>query len=86
MTRPLLGVSCCLRPGGPEPVHGVIDRYLRAPAAHADCDVVLVPALPLRPAREEVTQRAAQEVVQGHCAPPPLLLHTFLPFRVAFFI
>ncbi len=45
MTRPLLGVSCCLRSGGPEPVHGVIDRYLRAPAAHADCDVVLVPAL-----------------------------------------
>lgn len=46
MSRPLLGVSCCLRGGGPEPVHGVIDRYLRAPAAHADADVVLVPALP----------------------------------------
>lgn len=44
--RPLLGVSCCIRPGGVEPVHGVIDRYLRAPARHGDCDVVLVPALP----------------------------------------
>jgi putative glutamine amidotransferase len=46
MSRPLLGVSCCLRPGDAEPVHGVIDRYLRAPASHADADVVLVPALP----------------------------------------
>jgi len=46
MTRPLLGVSCCLRTAGTEPVHSVIDRYLRAPATHADCDVVLVPALP----------------------------------------
>jgi hypothetical protein len=46
-SRLLLGVSCCLRENdGAEPVHGVIDRYLRAPARHGDCDVVLVPALP----------------------------------------
>jgi len=44
--RPLLGVSCCLLTTGPEPMHRVIDRYIRAPAAQGDCDVVLVPALP----------------------------------------
>lgn len=43
MNRPLLGVSCCLRRDGAEPVHGVIDRYASA-ARLSGADVVLVPA------------------------------------------
>lgn len=43
--RPLLGISCCIRQMDGEPVHRVIDRYLRAPARHSGADVVLVPAL-----------------------------------------
>jgi len=44
VSRPLLGVSCCLH-SGDEPMHGVIDRYIRAAALHADADIVLLPAL-----------------------------------------
>lgn len=45
MTRPLLGISCCLRPDAVEPVHGVIDRYVQG-AALTGADVLLVPAIP----------------------------------------
>lgn len=44
MTRPLLGVSCCLRGDAAEPVHGVIDRYILG-AALAGANVLLVPAI-----------------------------------------
>ncbi len=44
MTRPLLGVSCCLRSDATEPVHGVIDRYVQG-AALTGADVMLVPAI-----------------------------------------
>ncbi|WP_226015866.1 gamma-glutamyl-gamma-aminobutyrate hydrolase family protein [Novosphingobium sp. FKTRR1] len=43
--RPLLGIVCCIRTFEGEPIHRVIDRYLRAPARFSDVDVVLVPAL-----------------------------------------
>jgi len=45
MTRPLLGIVCCIREFEGETIHRVIDRYLRAPARWAGVDVVLVPAL-----------------------------------------
>jgi len=44
--KPLVGVSCCYRTEGIEPVHGVIDRYVNAAAKSLDADIVLVPALP----------------------------------------
>ncbi|WP_420383706.1 gamma-glutamyl-gamma-aminobutyrate hydrolase family protein [Novosphingobium sp.] len=45
MTRPLLGIVCCIREFEGETIHRVIDRYVRAPARWSDADVVLVPAL-----------------------------------------
>ena len=45
MTRPLLGIVCCIREFEGETIHRVIDRYLRAPARWSNVDVVLVPAL-----------------------------------------
>jgi len=45
MSRPLLGIVCCVREFEGETIHRVIDRYLRAPARWAGVDVVLVPAL-----------------------------------------
>lgn len=44
-SRPLLGISCCIREADGEPIHRVIDRYLRAPARFSDADVVLIPAI-----------------------------------------
>lgn len=40
----MLGISCCLHERA-EPVHGVIDRYVRAAATFTGADVVLLPAL-----------------------------------------
>ena len=45
MSRPLLGIVCCIREFDGEASHRVIDRYLRAPARWSGVDVVLVPAL-----------------------------------------
>ncbi|WP_353227908.1 gamma-glutamyl-gamma-aminobutyrate hydrolase family protein [Novosphingobium sp.] len=45
MTRPLLGIVACAREFEDEPIHRVIDRYLRAPAQWSGVDVVLVPVL-----------------------------------------
>lgn len=44
MSRPLLGIACCLRQDE-EPVHGVIDRYVQAAALGTGADIVLLPAL-----------------------------------------
>ena len=43
--RPLLGISCCRRTDGREPVHGVIERYVEQAARWTGADAVLVPAL-----------------------------------------
>ncbi len=45
MRRPLLGIASCLREFENEPIHRVVDRYLRAPARWSGVDVVVVPAL-----------------------------------------
>lgn len=45
MKRPLLGVSACLRQDAREPVHGVIDRYIRSAATFVNADVIIIPAL-----------------------------------------
>ncbi len=47
MRRPLLGIVACVRTFEDEPIHRVIDRYLRAPAQWSGGDVVLIPALGL---------------------------------------
>ncbi|MBB4614194.1 gamma-glutamyl-gamma-aminobutyrate hydrolase family protein [Novosphingobium taihuense] len=44
-SRPLLGIGCCQREFEGEQIHRVIDRYVQAPAAVCDADIVLVPAM-----------------------------------------
>lgn len=43
--RPVLGVSCCVRPVSGEPAYNVMTRYARAAGLHADAAVLLVPAM-----------------------------------------
>ena len=44
--RPILGISCCTRRIGSETAQAVIDRYVVAAMRFADCDALLIPALP----------------------------------------
>ncbi|WP_157217510.1 gamma-glutamyl-gamma-aminobutyrate hydrolase family protein [Flavisphingomonas formosensis] len=44
--RPLIGITASNRPFEGETAQVVIDRYLEAPARHADADALLIPARP----------------------------------------
>jgi len=44
--RPLIGITASNRPFEGETAQVVIDRYLEAPAKHADADALLIPARP----------------------------------------
>jgi len=42
---PVIGIGCCLRDFGVEPVQAVMDRYVRAAMTYGQCSAVLVPAI-----------------------------------------
>lgn len=57
MSRPVIGVTCCTRPGREESSQAVILRYLEAPMRHADAAALLIPVLPGLMSAEEAVAR-----------------------------
>jgi putative glutamine amidotransferase len=55
--RPVLGVICCQRVLGSDPVQAVANRYVAAAMTYADAAAVLVPALPGLMSPREVAPR-----------------------------
>lgn len=57
MARPVLGIICCTRTVGQDQAQAVMDRYVTAAMAHADCAALLVPSLPALMQAAEVAPR-----------------------------
>lgn len=57
MARPVLGIICCTRTVGQDEAQAVMNRYVTAAMAHADCAALLVPSLPTLMDAGEVAPR-----------------------------
>ena len=57
MARPVLGIICCTRTVGQDEAQAVMNRYVTAAMAHADCAALLVPSLPALMDAAEVAPR-----------------------------